>query len=99
MSLVVEESGGALVAPVGPLCHAGELHLHSVEKGATIDHIEGVLEIDLEEAHALAFHLPEGTPEGVCHHLHSAWASHSEIVTPESIRDRLLSANAEALAH
>jgi hypothetical protein len=58
-----------------------------VEEGASIDHVEGVFEVDIEEAHTLAF-LPEGTPEGVSNHFHPAWASDPEVVSSERVCDR-----------
>jgi hypothetical protein len=97
--MVVEKDGPRPITPLRPGRHTWEPLGHLPEENRSLNHIEGVLEVDLKKAHARSPVDTEGAAEGVCHDFYPTRTPHPKIFSLEGLCDLVLGPDAKALSH
>ena len=97
--MVVEEDGRRGVAPVRPVGESRESGAGGRHEGLTIDQVEGVLEVDLEEGEVGLGVALKNIPQGVGHDLDTPGATHTVVPSLEDGGDLILACHAKALCN
>ena len=90
LSVVVQEDRLLAVTPVGPVGEPGKLLHGGLHKDLTIHAIERVAKVDLQQSQLGLGVLAQHISKGMCYHLYSAWATHTEVPALEVRRDLFL---------
>jgi len=97
VGVVVEEDRRAGIAPVGPVGKGGEGGAGDSHEGLTIDQVEGVLEVDLQEG-KVRLRVPEqGVAQRVGNHLDTTGAPDTVVLALENGGDLILARKAKTL--
>jgi hypothetical protein len=97
--VVIHEQRRLSVAPSCPSLQPRKHLRRGTNEGIAIHHIEGVLEVNLEQTHARRLVLGENITKRMGHHLDTSATSHTKVLAFEHGSDLILASKTETLGN